>query len=98
MRYVYLLRNAEGEIVYIGQAGNVAQRLRTHYHAATKGAHREIRRRTLEWLPSVRDVEVRGPFHPCDIHAVERGLIEQYQPRGNRMFTIAHGWTPRRAS
>jgi excinuclease UvrABC nuclease subunit len=95
-RFIYLLRDADSAIVYIGQSRDVARRLQSHYDVATRNhyaAHRtEIKRRTLEWLPAVRSVEVLGPFRYREALDRERSLIEQHQPRGNRMFTIAHGW------
>lgn len=49
--YVYVLTDADGEPVYIGQTGSVADRLFQHF-------------RTSPWWRYVEDFELFGPYPP----------------------------------
>lgn len=90
--FVYMALDAEGRALYIGRSCNVRQRLLAHHaNLSHCGVTEELK---PKWLLDTRSLSLVGPFtwrKACD---EERRLIEEHQPRGNRMFTKAHGYRP----
>jgi predicted GIY-YIG superfamily endonuclease len=89
--FVYFLRDADGTPVYIGRSCNVAARIRAHASDATHPYNPEAARKAA-WFCDVRSVDMVGPLTHREACRREREEVERHQPRGNRMFTEAHGW------
>ena len=74
---VYLLKNAGGEIFYIGKAQNLRYRVRSYYSGADTRAFVAL----LDHL--LFDIEVVLTHSEKEAMLVERELIKQHQPRFN---------------
>lgn len=90
---IYFLRDAAGDVVYIGRSCDVKGRIRAHYSDATHTYSADLRDRKA-WLFDVRSLSVIGPFTWDEAVARERAEIERHQPRGNVMHTKAAGYYP----
>ncbi len=75
---VYLMRNAAGEVIYVGKAVNLAQRVRSYFQPSSQ-EHPKVRRLVrevadLEWILTNSEVEAL---------ILEANLIKRYRPRYN---------------
>ncbi|MBN1920638.1 MAG: excinuclease ABC subunit UvrC [Anaerolineae bacterium] len=75
---VYLMHNAKGQIIYVGKAINLANRVRSYFHASAQ-ENAKTRRlvaeiTSLEWI--ITDSEIEALI-------LEANLIKQYRPRFN---------------
>ena len=74
----YLMKDAAGEVIYVGKAVNLRQRVRSYFHAsAQKNAKtRQLVRRIadIEWIVVASELEAL---------ILEMNLIKRYQPRFN---------------
>ena len=75
---VYLMRNAAGEVIYVGKAVNLAQRVRSYFHRSSQ-EQPKVRRLVreiadLEWILTNSEVEAL---------ILEANLIKRYRPRYN---------------
>ncbi len=74
----YLMKNAEGTIIYVGKAINLRNRVRSYFHASANhsGKTRELVRRIdhIEWI-----------VQPSELEALllEYNLIQKHKPRYN---------------
>lgn len=75
---VYLLKDREGRVVYVGKAKNLRNRV-GHYF--TKQAR--LDRRTADLVPVVADVDYIGAATEVDALLLEARLIKDIQPRFN---------------
>lgn len=66
---VYILRDGNGDVLYVGRSRNVAQRLRSH--------------RSKPWWTRVRDLEVIICGSLDEVRRVEKETIGRYRPDGN---------------
>lgn len=66
--YLYALLDADGQLLYVGQSANVAQRVAGH-------------RQTQPWAGEIdRHAIIGGPFERAEAVAHERLTINEYQP------------------
>lgn len=91
--FIYTLLDANGEAVYVGRSCNVAARIKAHHGNIGHPFYVRTKREPL-WLLEVRSLTLLGPFTWDEACRVERREIERHQPRGNRMYTKAHGYRP----
>ncbi len=75
---VYLMHNAKGQVIYVGKAINLANRVRSYFHASAQ-EHPKTRRLVahiddIEWI--ITDSEVEALI-------LEANLIKEYRPRYN---------------
>jgi excinuclease ABC subunit C len=75
---VYLMHDAKGQVIYIGKAVNLANRVRSYFHASAQ-EHPKTRRLVahiddIEWI--ITDSEVEALI-------LEANLIKKYRPRYN---------------
>ena len=75
---VYLMRNARGEVIYVGKAIDLAQRVRSYFHRSSQ-EQPKVRRLVreiadLEWILTDSEVEAL---------ILEANLIKRYRPRYN---------------
>lgn len=75
---VYLMHNLKGQVIYVGKAINLANRVRSYFHASAQ-ENAKTRRlvaeiASLEWI--ITDSEVEALI-------LEANLIKKYRPRFN---------------
>jgi predicted GIY-YIG superfamily endonuclease len=75
--YVYKLRNAEGEVIYVGRSGNICARLGSHV-------------RDTRWGADVDAVDVERVADELAAHDRESALIEEFQPKHNQHGRNGH--------
>lgn len=75
---IYILRDDAGQVLYVGQSLNVAQRLSNH-------------KRSQSWWPEVEAIEIQHCETKADMDALEMRLISELWPlhnvRGNPLLT-----------
>ncbi|MBI2755122.1 MAG: GIY-YIG nuclease family protein [Chloroflexi bacterium] len=82
---VYLLKDAQGHVVYVGKSINVRTRVRTHLRpSGTAGsmAQPRLRRR----LPYIADVEAIETGSELEALILESKLVKRYLPAANAML------------
>jgi excinuclease UvrABC nuclease subunit len=83
---VYVHLDGRGLPLYVGCTANLDQRTATH-------------RSQAEWWPQVVEIRVIGTWSKEIALAVERGIIERFQPQYNGTFTKEwEAWLDRRRS
>src|SRR5947209_5627655 len=75
---VYLYKNAEGEIIYVGKAGNLRNRVSSYFHEA-----RVHDAKTGTLVREAVDVDYIVVANEKEALALENHLIKQKQPRFN---------------
>ena len=75
---VYLMKDAEGQILYIGKAGSLKKRVSSYFQ--NRRHHSPL---TDRMLNQVRDVEYLETGSESEALLVESSLIKRYQPRYN---------------
>lgn len=73
---VYLFRNAQGEIIYVGKASNLRARVRSYFASDTRRKVGNL----LRELAAVDHIECRGSLETT---VLELRLIQRHQPRYN---------------
>lgn len=76
---VYLMKDAQGRVIYIGKAKNLRARAGSYFHAT---ANRDQRIR--EWIGEVADVDHLPADGEVDALLMEARLIKDIQPKYNR--------------
>src|SRR5438552_2349768 len=79
---VYLLKDLQGQVVYVGKSVNVRQRVRTHMRpsgTARSGSQPRLRRR----LPHIADVEAIETQTELEALLLESKLVKRYLPTAN---------------
>lgn len=82
---VYLLKDAQGHIVYVGKSVNIRSRVRTHLRpsgTASNPAQPRLRKR----LPSIADVEGIETESELEALFLESRLVKRYLPDANRLL------------
>ena len=74
---VYLHKDAEGNVLYVGKAINLRNRVRSYFHSAVDSV------KTLRLRQHIADVEVIITNSELEALLLEMNLIKQYQPRFN---------------
>ena len=77
----YLMKNSKGEVIYVGKAKNLRQRL--SYYFRTRRQYYKIKR----MVPRIHDLEVIVVNNETESLVLENNLIKHYQPRYNSMLT-----------
>lgn len=80
---VYLLRDAAGQVLYVGASAHVRQRVREHVRRAASPRPGGDQPRLQRLLPQVRDVAALPAASELEALVLESRLIKQYQPPGN---------------
>lgn len=75
---VYLMRDAAGEILYIGKAKDLRSRVRSYFHAATDGRYQ-----IAFLVDRVADLEFLVTTSEKDALLLENNLIKKAKPRFN---------------
>ena len=88
---VYLYKNAEGEVIYVGKAKNLRSRVASYFH---EGRWEDSKTGTL--VREAVDVDYIVVRNNKEALALENNLIKQRKPRFNILLTTAR--TSRRIS
>jgi len=75
---VYLMKSAEGEVLYVGKAASLRSRVRSYFQSPD-GLHQ----RTQALVAEIDDFEVIRTATEAEAFLLEDSLIKQYQPRFN---------------
>jgi len=75
---VYVMRDLEGRVMYVGKAGNVRNRLRSHFAGSDPWSPR-----TSHMIGRIFDFEVIACASEREALILENTLIKQYRPRFN---------------
>jgi len=73
---VYLMKNAQGEVIYVGKANSLKQRIRSYF----TGAHDA---KTERMISEIADFETIVVPNPTAALLLEMNLIKRYAPRYN---------------
>ena len=76
---VYIMRNAQGKIIYIGKAKVLKNRVRSYFDGSEHGGHRAA---TL-MLPFIRDIEWIITESESEALILEANLIRKHTPKYN---------------
>jgi len=74
---VYLHKDAEGNVLYVGKAINLRNRVRSYFHSNVDSI------KTLRLRQHIADIEVIITDSELEALLLEMNLIKQYQPRFN---------------
>ncbi len=75
---VYLMRNAEGNVIYVGKAANLRSRLRSYF-----GSLSNLEPRVRNLVASIADFEYTVAETGAEALLLENTLIKRYKPRYN---------------
>jgi len=76
---VYLFRDAEGEVIYVGKAKSLRRRLSDYRSASRRKAHRKMR----AIVRDAESVETRDVATEADALLLENELIREFRPQYN---------------
>ena len=76
---LYLMKDAQGRVIYIGKAKNLRSRAGSYFHKGAAGD-----RRICEWIDEVADIEFLPADDEVDALLMEGRLIKDIQPKYNR--------------
>jgi len=76
---VYLFRDAEGEVIYVGKAKSLRRRLSDYRNATRRKAHRKMR----AIVRDAESVETRDVATEADALLLENELIREFRPQFN---------------
>jgi excinuclease ABC subunit C len=76
---IYLMKDAQGRVIYVGKAKNLRSRASSYFH---RGAADD--KRICEWITEVADVEFLIADNEVDAMLMEARLIKDIQPQYNR--------------
>ncbi len=76
---VYLMKDAQGRVIYIGKAVNLKNRASSYFTAAAA-----VDRRTCDLVPEIADVEYIQTHSEVDALLLEARLVKDIQPRFNQ--------------
>lgn len=74
----YLMKDAEGTIIYVGKAINLANRVRSYFHASAQ--HSRKTRRLVQEIASIEWIVVDSELEAL---ILEMNLIKRYRPKYN---------------
>lgn len=78
---VYLMKDAEGRVIYVGKAVNLRSRAGSYFSRAA-----EIDRRTADLVPEIADIDYILADSEVDALLMEARLIKDIQPRFNALL------------
>ncbi len=76
---LYLMKDAQGRVIYIGKAKNLRSRASSYFHKAATDD-----RRIADWISEVSDIEYLAADSEVDALLMEARLIKDIQPKYNR--------------
>ena len=79
---VYLMKDARGDVLYVGKAQSLRQRVRSYWQKQTPRGSGDIHR-IREVIDRVVDVEVTEVDSVSEALLLENNLIKRYKPRFN---------------
>jgi DNA polymerase III subunit epsilon len=88
---VYLLKDAHGQVVYVGKSINVRTRVRTHLRPSGT-AHGAAQPRLRRRLPHVADVEAISTNSELEALLLESKLVKRYLPTANSQLRDYHDY------
>jgi len=75
---VYLMKDAHGEVIYVGKAASLRSRVRSYFQAQA-----EEERRTRSLVAEIADFEVIRTATESEAFLLEDSLVKRHQPRFN---------------
>src|SRR3954453_6433934 len=75
---VYLMKDAQGRVIYVGKAKNLRARAGSYFHKTA-----ESDRRICDWIGEGADIDHLAADSEVDALLVEARLIKDIQPRHN---------------
>ncbi len=78
---VYLMKDAEARVIYVGKAVNLRNRASSYFTAAA-----EVDRRTADLVPEIADIDFIETESEVDALLMEARLIKDIQPRYNSLL------------
>ncbi|HET7034507.1 MAG TPA: excinuclease ABC subunit UvrC [Thermomicrobiaceae bacterium] len=75
---VYLMKNAQGEVIYVGKAASLRNRVRSYF-----GSQKGMDGKTRELVEHIADFDVIRTDTPSEALILENELIKRYQPKYN---------------
>src|SRR3954454_15926421 len=75
---VYLMKDAQGRVIYVGKAKNLRARAGAYFHKTA-----ESDRRICDWIGEVADIDHLAADSEVDALLMEARLIKDIQPRHN---------------
>ncbi len=76
---LYLMKDAQGRVIYVGKAKNLRSRAGSYFHKSASGD-----RRICDWIGEVADVDFLMADSEVDALLMEARLIKDIQPRHNQ--------------
>ncbi len=76
---IYLMKDAQGRVIYIGKAKNLRSRAGSYFHKTAGGD-----RRICDWIGEVADLEFVAADSEVDALLMEARLVKDIQPKYNR--------------
>ena len=76
---IYLMKDAQGRVIYIGKAKNLRSRASSYFHKTATDD-----RRICDWIGEVADVEFLTADSEVDALLMEARLVKDIQPKYNR--------------
>jgi excinuclease ABC subunit C len=75
---VYLHKNGQGQVIYVGKAVNLRSRIRSYFHKAA-----QVHPKTRRLVQEIEDIEFIVADSELEALLLENTLIKQHQPRYN---------------
>lgn len=75
---VYIYRDGKGQVLYVGKAQNLRQRVRSYFQPS-----RQLEGKTMRMLEQVRDVEWITTQTEIEAFLLEESLIKEHRPKYN---------------
>ena len=75
---VYLHKNAQGKVIYVGKAVNLRSRVRSYFHKSA-----QINQKTRRLVGEIEDIDFIVADSELEALLLENTLIKKYQPRYN---------------
>jgi excinuclease ABC subunit C len=76
---IYLMKDIQGRVVYVGKAKNLRARAGSYFHKTAAGD-----KRICDWIGEVADVEYLAADSEVDALLMEARLVKDIQPKHNR--------------
>jgi len=76
---IYLMKDSQGRVVYVGKAKNLRSRAGSYFHKTA-----ETDRRICDWIGEVADIEFLTADSEVDALLMEARLIKDIQPKHNQ--------------
>jgi excinuclease ABC subunit C len=76
---IYLMKDAQGRVIYVGKAKNLRARAGSYFHKTARGD-----RRICDWIGEVADIDYLAAESEVDALLMEARLIKDIQPKHNQ--------------